>query len=113
MTKLLLVCGTVLLSACQYPVLVGLNMNMPGQYAVHIQSDTRWHGTVSGQGVTGFSSSTVNVPAGVPVCFTVHKETAAGLLRVYILPQNLAPGTVRPLRDKATTAPFAIVSGCL
>lgn len=113
MNKLLLMCVALTMSACQYPILVGLNGNVPGQYAVHIQSDTRWHGTVSGEGVTGFTTRTVNVPAGMPVCFTVHKETAVGLLRVYIMPQNVAPGTVAPLKDKATTSPYGVVSGCL
>lgn len=111
MKGLLLLCATMLMSACQYPILLGVNT--AGPYAVHIQSDTRWHGTVSGQHVSGFSNRTVNVPAGVPVCFTIHKETSAGLLRAYILPQYVSPSAVEPIRDRATTKPFAVISGCL
>lgn len=100
-------------TACQTPFILAPYGSV--DWVVRIESDTEWTAVVAGVGLSGFGDRTVPLSVYAS-CWSVRKVTQRGVVRAYAMPAQYLgrPQADIPARgDRATSAPFGAVAGCM
>ena len=86
-----------------------------GSRELHVESDTRWTGTIEGMGsVSGSGTRVIDLNrAPSPVCWSIGKTTSAGTLHVYGRQSSFGGTEVDIIDEGTTNAPNGVVQGCL